>query len=639
MKRRSSSQFQVKRDKYSESFQRLPIHDFRDEIVNTVSHNQVTVLVGETGSGKTTQVPQFLLDQYLSSITPKKVVITQPRRVAAQSIAARVSQERGVILGREVGYTVRFNDLSRPSTQLLFVTDGILLREMTTDPLLSNYSVVMLDEVHERSINTDLLLALFKILLEGRPDLRLVISSATMDADVISKYFSNCPIITVPGKTFEVEDFFVKTAVSDYVDACVRTVLDTITSDSTDDVSNDGDILCFLTGQDDIDDAIRLLHDRLHFLPSSAPTLVILPLYSALPVEEQTKVFQPTPIGCRKIVFSTNIAETSVTIPNISVVIDCGFSKQRVFDPRLGTSSLLVTPISKASAKQRGGRAGRTRKGKCMRMYTKWVFEHDLEEATVAEIKQRPSSQSLARSLDNLFALGLVDSKGVVTSLGKKASLLPLSPHYSVSLINSVSFGVFSNVCGVLAILSSPPILVGRRKSDDYTAPASIKSFIDDHSDHVTLLNLFNGWLNSNKSPSWARDRGLHHGHLTKVLDTRKQLFNLCVSLEMIKSDHVDKTMVTDEVLKALVSGMFQNIAVKRNLGGYATLRHGQVVKIDSKSFVVDDRSILFVVFNEIIESFDDYIMKVVSVVDQQWIQSVVPHVYQDYIKSFKSNK
>ncbi|KAL0219055.1 hypothetical protein P9112_004708 [Eukaryota sp. TZLM1-RC] len=640
-----------------EQRKRLPIYNSKDSLIQLIGENQVVVVLGETGSGKTTQIPQYLLDS--SSDSTFKVIVTQPRRVAAQSLATRVAQERGVKLGEEVGFTVRFNDMTSSRTKISFVTDGILLREMSTDPLLSCYSAIVLDEVHERSINSDLLISLLKVTLQGRPDLKLVISSATFETTLFSKFFSNAPVLKVPGKTFEITEFFTKSAVSDYVDAACRAVFDILTNPDY----SEGDILVFLTGQDDIDDAINLINDRLEYLPKETPSLLLLPLFSALPLEEQAKVFNETPLGSRKVVFSTNIAETSVTIPNILFVIDSGLCKQRTFNPKMGTSSLVITPISKASAKQRKGRAGRVANGHCFRLYSKWVFDNELEDVTPSEISrseldsmvltlfamgvtnliefpflEKPPVRALARALDNLYALGILDSSGKISKLGKRASLLPIDPHYSVCLLNSVNYSVFGDISTIIAILSSPPIIVPKRKSQEESEVmgSSLKPYINELGDHITLINIFNSWVNSNKSKYWARQRGLHFGHLCKVFDVKSQLDKLAIDLKFINS--VSSTGNSTSILRSLLTGLFQNLAYRRNFGeGFRSTRHGQAVSFHPSSFLSEHNADLnLVMFSEIFEQEDFCYLRTISKVTQEDVVTVVPHVYSDYLKSLK---
>ncbi|CAO2199533.1 unnamed protein product [Urochloa humidicola] len=360
--------------------QRLPVYKYRKAILYLVERHATTIVVGETGSGKSTQIPQYLKEAGWAD-GGRLIGCTQPRRLAVQTVASRVAEEVGVKLGEEVGYTIRFEDQTNPGmTMIKFLTDGVLIREMMEDPLLTKYSVIMVDEAHERSISTDMLLGLLKKIQRRRPELRLIISSATIEARSMSTFFNirrknslpgsseDLPnpepaILSVEGKGYTVEIHYVEEPVSDYLQAAVNTVL------LIHEKEPPGDILVFLTGQDDIDAAVKLLNEEIQHLGRHYLDLLILPLYSGLPRGDQDLIFVPTSKGKRKVVLSTNIAETSLTLEGVVYVVDSGFSKQKCYNPISDIESLVVAPISKASARQRAGRAGRVRPGKCFRRY------------------------------------------------------------------------------------------------------------------------------------------------------------------------------------------------------------------------------------------------------------------------------
>lgn len=313
----------------------LPIYKLREQLVKAVRENQILVVVGDTGSGKTTQLAQYLAEEGM--LDRGMLGCTQPRRVAAVSVAKRVSEEVGCRLGSEIGYTVRFEDVSSPDTKIKFMTDGMLLRELLVDPYVSRYQVIMLDEAHERTVATDVLFGLMKKACMRRPDLKLICTSATLDAEKFSKYFLGCPIFTIPGRTFPVEILYTKDPEPDYLEASLITIMQIHLMEPP------GDILLFLTGQEEIDTACEVLFERVKALGPQVPDLIILPVYAALPSEMQSKIFDPAPPGARKVVIATNIAETSITIDGIYYVIDPGFSKQNAYDPKLGMDSLIVT--------------------------------------------------------------------------------------------------------------------------------------------------------------------------------------------------------------------------------------------------------------------------------------------------------
>jgi pre-mRNA-splicing factor ATP-dependent RNA helicase DHX15/PRP43 len=408
----------------------------------------------------------------------KVVACTQPRRIAAMSAAKRVADEMDgvpcdscfifplshifpVTLGKQVGYAIRFEDMTDPRTTFLkYMTDGLLLREVINDPNLDRYSTIILDEAHERSIAIDILMGLLKDLVKRRMDLKIIIMSATLDALKFQKYFTTGetpPLFKVPGRTHPVEIFYTSEPQPDYVEAAIRTVLMIHRSEDP------GDILLFLTGQEEIEDACRRIKIEADYLLSNDPDTIgplsCIPLYSSLPRQQQQRVFDPPPPPHvpdgppgRKVIISTNIAETSLTIDGIVYVVDPGFSKQTTYNPRIRVESLLVSPIAKSSAQQRAGRAGRTRPGKCFRLYTEQDFM-ELEEQTHPEILRcnlastvlelvkaglkdlvrfdwvdAPAPEALMRALEILNFLAALDGDGNMTPLGRKISEFPLDP-------------------------------------------------------------------------------------------------------------------------------------------------------------------------------------------------------------------
>src|ERR1700761_1990766 len=370
--------------------------------------SQIMVFVGETGSGKPTQIPQFVLFDDMPQQHGKLVACTQPRRVAAMSVAQRVADEMDVNLGQEVGYSIRFEDVTGPKTVLKYMTDGMLLREAMHDHNLTRYSCIILDEAHERTLATDVLMGLLKEVVLRRPDLKLIIMSATLDAQKFQRYFNDAPLLAVPGRTHPVEIFYTPEPERDYVEAALRTVLQIHATEP------EGDILLFLTGEEEIEDAVRKISLETDEMirEADAGPMKVYPLYGTLPPAQQQKIFEPAPPPRkpggrpgRKCVVSTNIAETSLTIDGIVYVVDPGFSKQKVYNPRIRVESLLVSPISKASAQQRAGRAGRTRPGKCFRLYTEGAFKKELIEQTYPEILR----SNLSSTVLELKKLGIDD--------------------------------------------------------------------------------------------------------------------------------------------------------------------------------------------------------------------------------------
>jgi pre-mRNA-splicing factor ATP-dependent RNA helicase DHX16 len=315
---------------------------------------------------------------------------------------------------------------------------------------------MIIDEAHERTLHTDILFGLVKDIARFRPDLKLLISSATLDAQKFSEFFDEAPIFRIPGRRFPVDIYYTKAPEADYVDACVVSVLQIHATQPL------GDILVFLTGQDEIETCQELLQDRVRRLGSKVKELLILPVYANLPSDMQAKIFEPTPPGARKVVLATNIAETSLTIDNIIYVIDPGFAKQNHFNSRTGMESLIVVPISKASANQRAGRAGRVAAGKCFRLYTAWSYKHELEDNTIPEIQRinlgnavlmlkalgindlvhfdfldPPPHETLVLALEQLYALGALNHHGELTKLGRRMAEFPVDPMMAKMLLAS----------------------------------------------------------------------------------------------------------------------------------------------------------------------------------------------------------
>ncbi|KAJ0981770.1 hypothetical protein J5N97_010025 [Dioscorea zingiberensis] len=435
----------------SEQRQYLPIFSVREELLQVVRENQVIVVVGETGSGKTTQLTQYLLED---GYTRNGIVgCTQPRRVAAMSVAKRVSEEMETELGDRVGYAIRFEDVTGPNTLIKYMTDGVLLRETLKDSELDKYRVIIMDEAHERSLSTDVLFGILKKVVAQRRDFKLIVTSATLNAQKFSNFFGSVPIFHIPGRTFPVNILYSKTPCEDYVEAAVKQAMTIhITSPP-------GDILIFMTGQDEIEATCYALAERMEQLISSTskavPKLSILPIYSQLPADLQAKIFQKAEDGARKCIVATNIAETSLTVDGILYVIDTGYGKMKVYNPKMGMDALQVFPVSRAAADQRAGRAGRTGPGTCYRLYTESAYQNEMLPNPVPEIQRTnlgnvvlllkslkienlldfdfmdpPPQDNILNSMYQLWVLGALNNVGSLTELGWKMVEFPLIHHW-----------------------------------------------------------------------------------------------------------------------------------------------------------------------------------------------------------------
>lgn len=575
----------------------LPIYKLRTSLIQAIRENQMLIVVGDTGSGKTTQMTQYLAEEGFANMG--RIGCTQPRRVAAMSVAKRVAEEVGCRVGQEVGYTIRFEDCTSPETRIKYMTDGMLLRECLIDPEMSQYSVVILDEAHERTISTDVLFGLLKRAAKRRPDLKLVITSATLDADKFATYFNNCPIFTIPGRTYPVEVLYTKDPESDYLDAALITVMQIHLSEPP------GDILLFLTGQEEIDTASEILFERMKALGNDVPELIVLPVYSALPSDMQSRIFDPAPPGCRKVVIATNIAETSITIDGIYYVIDPGFVKQNKWDAKLGMDSLVVVPISQAAARQRAGRAGRTGPGKCYRLYTETAYRNEMLPNTIPEIQllnlsmtvltlkamgindllhfdfmDPPPENNLIQALEQLYALQALDDEGLLTRLGRKMAEFPLEPQLSKMLIQSVDLGCSEEILTIVAMLTAQNVFY-RPKDKQAQADQKKAKFHQPEGDHLTLLTVYNGWKGSKFSNAWCFDNYIQSRSMKRVQDVRKQLLGI---MDRYRHDIVSCGRNYTKVCKALVSGYFRNAAKKDPQEGYKTLLEGTPVYIHPSS-------------------------------------------------------
>ena len=614
-----------------EQRQSLPIYKLRSELVKAIHDNQVLIVVGETGSGKTTQITQYLAEE--GYIARGKIGCTQPRRVAAMSVAKRVAEEYGCRLGQEVGYTIRFEDCTSPETVIKYMTDGMLLRESLIDAEMSQYSVIMLDEAHERTVPTDVVFGLVKKAVSKRPDLKLIVTSATLDSIKFSTYFNEAPIFTIPGRTFPVEILYTKEPETDYLDASLITVMQIHLTEPP------GDILVFLTGQEEIDTACEILFERCKSLGSDVPELIILPVYSALPSEMQTRIFDPAPPGSRKVVIATNIAETSLTIDGIYYVVDPGFVKQNVYNSKSHMDALVVTPISQAQAKQRAGRAGRTGPGKCYRLYTERAYRDEMLSTAVPEIQRTnlastvlslkamgindllafdfmdaPPMETLVMAMENLHALGALDDEGLLTRIGRRMAEFPIEPNLSKMLMMSVHLGCSDEILTIVSMLSVQNVFY-RPKDKQQFADQKKAKFNQPEGDHLTLLAVYNSWKYNKFSNPWCFDNFVQGRSLRRAQDIRQQMLGI---MDRHKLDVVSCGKNTMKVQKAICSGFFMHAAKKDPQDGYRTLVDQQVVYMHPSSALFN-RQPDWVIYHELVLTTKEY-MREVTHIDPKWL-------------------
>ncbi len=623
----------------------LPIYSFRDQLLAAVAEYQVLIIVGETGSGKTTQIPQYLHEAGYTK-GGLKVGCTQPRRVAAMSVAARVAEEMGVKVGNEVGYAIRFEDSTSDKTVLKYMTDGMLLREFLTEPDLGGYSALMIDEAHERTLHTDILFGLVKDIARFRPELKLLISSATMDAQKFAKYFDDAPIFNIPGRRYPVDIHYTPQPEANYLAAAVTTIFQIHITQGK------GDILVFLTGQEEIEAAEQNLQETARKLGSKIPEMIICPIYANLPSELQSKIFEPTPPNARKVVLATNIAETSLTIDGIVYVIDPGFVKENVYNPRTGMESLVVAPCSRASANQRSGRAGRVGPGKCFRLYTKWAFYNELDENTTPEIQRTnlnsvvlllkslgindliefdfmdpPPAETLIRALEQLYALGALNDRGELTKTGRQMAEFPTDPMLAKSVLAADKHSCVEEVLSIIAMLGEASALFYRPKDKKIHADSARNRFtIKEGGDHFSLLNIWNQWVDSDFSYVWARENFLQQRSLTRARDVRDQLAKLCDRVEVTISSAGANNLVP--IQKALTAGFFPNAArLQRGGDSYRTVKNGLTVYLHPSStlFEVNPK---WVIFYELVLTSKEY-MRSNMPIQAEWLVEAAPHYHK----------
>ncbi|CAI7721214.1 pre-mRNA-splicing factor ATP-dependent RNA helicase PRP16, putative [Plasmodium vivax] len=695
----------------------LPIFRSKKELLDAVYNNNIIIIVGETGSGKTTQIVQYLYEDgyHKNGI----ICCTQPRRVAAVSVAYRVSHEMNVEIGSLVGYTIRFEDNTTKDTKIRYVTDGILLRETLTDKDLDKYSVIIMDEAHERSINTDVLLGILKNICLKRNDLKLLVTSATIDSKKFSEFFGNAPIYNIQGRTFKVHLEYLRSPCNDYIECAVQKAIEIHISDNNYD-NNFGDILIFMTGQEDINATCYLLSERFYEVYESykesknhkkdtlnrirsiirdkpdgvrsnpgedepdkphdnncsgeesdygpQPLHVgsntqkdeaqnaihpfyVFPIYSQLSSEQQSKIFQKYDL--RKIIVSTNIAETSLTLDGIKYVIDSGYCKLKVYNQKIGMDVLQITPISQANANQRSGRAGRTGAGICYRLYTENTFLCDLYPNNIPEIQRSnlanvvlllkslnvenvfefdfidiPSRESIINSLHELWVLGAINNEGNLTDIGKKMILFPLDPPLSKIVIYSENFECTNEILIIVSMLSSAAIFLEAKENSE-AIESKKEKFTVPESDHLTLLNIYLQWRSHNYSPSWCSKNFIQYKSMNKAKEVYSQLSDIIKTLKM---KNVSCNNKWECVRKTICSGYFHNAAKLKSISEYVNLRTNVSCHVHPSSSLYNiGYTPDYVIYQEIVFTTKEF-MRNVTTVDPEWLCELGPLFF--YMKS-----
>jgi pre-mRNA-splicing factor ATP-dependent RNA helicase DHX38/PRP16 len=615
----------------------LPVFSVREELMRIIKDSRVIIIVGETGSGKTTQLTQYLHED---GYTDYGVIgCTQPRRVAAVSVAKRVSEEMATPLGAKVGYSIRFEECTSKETIIKYMTDGVLLRESLNNPDRDNYSCIVMDEAHERSLHTDVLFGILKKVAQRRRDIKIIITSATMNAEKFSNFFGGVPIYTIPGRTFPVDTNFSKTPCEDYVEGAVKQALQIHLQQPP------GDVLIFMTGQEDIEATCVLIAEKITKLGQNVPPLLVLPIYSQLPSDVQAKIFEKS--DCRKCIIATNIAETSLTLDGVRYVIDTGFCKLKVYNPKIGMDALQITPISQANANQRQGRAGRTGPGVCYRLYTDSMFRSEMLENNIPEIQRTnlanvvlllkslnidnllefdfmdpPPQDTILNAMYQLWILGALDELGSLTELGRKMAEFPLDPPLSKMVITAERCGCTEEVLTIVSMLSVPAIFYRPKDRETESDAAREKLFVPE-SDHLTMLNVYEQWRKHNDSAEWCEKHFVHVKSLRKVREVRTQLQDI-MKQQGIKMLSVGNTGY-DMVRKAVCSGYFTNAAKIKGIGDYINLRTGIPCKLHPSSALFSlGYAPDYIVYHELVMTTKEY-MQCVTTVDPYWLAELGP--------------
>ncbi|KAI9321550.1 P-loop containing nucleoside triphosphate hydrolase protein [Dichotomocladium elegans] len=538
----------------------LPVFAVREQLLQVVRDNQVVIIVGETGSGKTTQLTQYLHEDGYTRYG--KISCTQPRRVAAMSVAKRVAEEVGTKLGDLVGYSIRFEDQTSEKTVIKYMTDGILLRESMNSPDLDQYSAIIMDEAHERALNTDVLMGILRKVMARRRDLKLIVTSATMNADRVKK------------------------------------------------------------------------------------TSRLRAKFYELPADLQAKIFQRSENNARKVIVATNIAETSLTVDGIIYVVDTGYCKLKVYNPRIGMDALQITPISQANANQRSGRAGRTGPGVAYRLYTEEAYRSEMFMNTIPEIQRTnlasvvlqlkclgvknlldfdfmdpPPQETILNSMYQLWILGAFDNNGDLTPTGRKMNEFPLDPSLAKMLITAEEQGCTAEVVTIVSMLSVPSVFYRPKERMEESDAAREKFFVPE-SDHLTLLHVYTQWKSNNYRDGWCNKHFIHAKAMRKAREVRTQLIDI---MKTVKMPYVSCGTDWDVIRKCICSAYFHQAARVKGIGEYINCRTGMKCHLHPTSslfgagFTPD-----YVVYHELVLTSKEF-MQCVTAVDPYWLAELGP--------------
>ncbi|HOX14426.1 MAG TPA: ATP-dependent RNA helicase, partial [Spirochaetales bacterium] len=618
------------------NYKELPVYQQKDRILDSLREHQVIVVESPTGSGKTTQIPVILHE---AGYARNGIIgVTQPRRIAAISVTDFISRQLGTPVPGLVGYKMRFEDKTDTSTLIKIMTDGILLQEMKLDPLLSRYGVLMVDEAHERSLNIDFILGLLKRVMEARPEFKVVVSSATINAEVFSAYFGDCPVVKIETPMYPVTVVYDPPAAESDMDALIDKVESTIVRIVQE--GREGDILVFLPGERTIKDCMQRLAAC-----EVRRSLHLIPLYGRLGKDEQERVFEPTPAGKTKVVVSTNIAETSVTIDGITSVIDSGLAKLNFYNPRTYTASLVEVPTSKASSNQRKGRAGRTRPGSCYRLFGRDDFENrslftmeeiyrtDLSEVVLrmAELGitdferfdfiSKPAKTGILGAVEALNLLDALNPDRTLSPVGEKMCLFPLLPRHSRILVEAVLRypDVLEEALIATAFLSTQgPFILP--PGEELEARAAHHAFRDPAGDFVSYLKIFRQYKEARNPVRYCEKSYLDERTMAEIVRVKEQL-------ELIVADMgvpISGGGSVEDYLCAVSRGLIQFVCARQDRGTFRSLT-AERIQIHPGSVMFKENP-QFIVAGEIVRTTRMYAMSV-SPLQKHWLPKISPLV------------
>jgi ATP-dependent helicase HrpA len=625
----------------------LPVYQQKEKILTALAANQVIIVESPTGSGKTTQIPLILHE---AGYTKKGVVgVTQPRRIAAVSVSEFIAGQVGAVIPGVVGYKMRFEDKTDQSTVIKIMTDGILLQEMKGDRDLSRYSTIIVDEAHERSLNIDFILGLLKWVLPRRPEFRVVVSSATINVEVFSEYFDGCPIVAIDAPMFPVEIIHDpperESDSESMLDKIAQTVSKIVRS------GRKGDILIFLQGELAIKDCVSMLRglDR-------DDSLEILPLYGRLSREDQQRVFLDFP-GKRKVIVSTNITETSVTIDGVVFVIDSGWAKINFYSPKTFTESLVETPVSKASCNQRKGRAGRTAPGTCYRLYSRKDYEsrpmYTLEEihrTDLSEVVLRmaelgiedfqsfdflspPNREGITGAVETLRLLDALDAENGLTETGRMMCMFPILPKHSRAIVEAIRSypGVLEDVIVAATFLSvNSPFLLPA--GEELEARRAHHSFRDPMGDFASYLRIFDAFILSKDRERFCERYYLDLRIMNEIENITRQLEEIVSSLGI----PIGTGGSVEDYLCAVSRGLIQFVCVRAGKGSYRSLTADRIgIHPGSLMFRENPQ---YIVAGEIVRTTRMY-ARSVSPLKKQLLARISPVLHESFVQGIPYEK